>query len=48
MQPGSDSLELHLKIALEQADDETTQYHLREALQLWIARETVSETTTSV
>ena len=48
MQPGQDQLDLHLEIALEQADDETAQYHLREALQLRIAQRTVSENTTSV
>jgi len=48
MQPGHDSLGLHLKIALEQAEDETVQYHLREALQLRIAQQTVSENTPSV
>ncbi|MBX0323103.1 hypothetical protein EGH21_08695 [Halomicroarcula sp. F13] len=44
MQPTQTSLDSHLEAALEEADDDTTRYHLRQALQLRIAeKETESD-----
>ncbi|MBX0347296.1 MULTISPECIES: hypothetical protein [Haloarcula] len=44
MEPTQDALDSHLEAALEAADDDTTRYHLRQALQLRIAeKETDSD-----
>ena len=40
LQNRSDPIERQLEAALRTADDETTRYHLREALQLRIAEKT--------
>ena len=40
-------IDVHLQLALNEADSEIAQYHLREALQLRIARQATSDDTLS-
>jgi len=43
MNMSDSNLESHLRTALQETDDTDARYHIREALQIRVAEETISE-----